>query len=99
MRINKFGFLAALISSVAVSGEIEYPLGNVSVSNTESDYLSIQNMSGKDVDVDIYGEIFHMKPASGVVFNCGSYSHLELKFINISHDYFEVHCRSKVVIN
>lgn len=101
MKLYRLVFIPLLwlFSPVAISGEVLSPISYVDVFDSNNDSLSIKNISTKNVEIDIYGDVVMLSPASGVIFSCGAYSHLEFKFKDISHDYFEVHCQSKVVIN
>ncbi|CAI89300.1 MULTISPECIES: hypothetical protein [Pseudoalteromonas] len=100
MKLYKFPLAAGLLfSALANAGDLPSPIKNVDVYHTDSNYLSIQNLSIDTVKIDIYGEIFTVLPASGVSFECNSYYSLELLFKNNVHDFFEVPCQSRVVIN
>jgi hypothetical protein len=89
-----------LVSAVALAEDsFPSPIMNVDVHHTDCNYLSVQNLSIDTVKIDIYGEVFTVLPASGLSFDCKSYDSLEILFKNNVHDFFEVPCQSRVVIN
>ena len=101
MPNNKIAIIAGLLlSSFNVAAtQLHSPVEHVDVIATNLTNLSIQNASNEVVSVNIYGELFKIEPASGILFNCASYTNLEIKFAAKDHDFFDVPCQSRVVIN
>ena len=99
MKLKLFIGLTALISSGVMSAILSSPIDGVSVNATENSVLSIQNLSSRIVKVDIYGEKLTILPISGVLFNCSNLNTLELILDGMVYDYFEVPCKSRVIIN
>ncbi len=99
MKHIGLALMVGLMSSYnAVASELPSPILDVAVHSTDSEKLSIQNLSFETVKIDIYGKEFNLKPSSGLTFECEGYQDLELLFTDVIHDYFEVPCRSEVVI-
>ncbi len=99
---SKSVLILGLLSSAVIANEYSSPVENVEVYKTELSTLStlsIQNLSNEKVKIDIYGEVFNLTPASGVKFECSGYANLELQIKNNDHGYFEVPCKSRVVIS
>ncbi len=99
MKLHMLALVTGLLSTTALAGDLESPIENVDVFKTEDTTLSVQNLSFEDVEIDIYGEEFTLKPLSGLTYDCAGYTNLELQFKNNLHEYFEVPCQSRVVIN
>ncbi len=95
---SKSVLILGLLSSAVIANEYSSPVENVEVYKTELSTLSIQNLSNEKIEVDLYGETFNLTPASGVQFECSGYDNLELQIKNNDHEYFEVPCKSRVVI-
>ena len=93
---SKIALIIGLTSSIVFASEYNSPLDNVAVFDSELDTLSIQNFSSEKVEIDIYGELVDLPPASGVRFECENYENLELQIMGNNHDYFEVPCKSRV---
>lgn len=94
-----FSIMLGLFSTMVIADEGVSPVTNINVYQTEASKLTIHNLSNEDVNIDIYGEVLLLLPASGLQFECLGYESLELKIDNIEHDYFAVPCNSHVVIN
>ena len=88
-----------LLSSVVIASEYTSPVDNINVYSTELTTLAIQNFSNGVVEIDIHGKIFNLAPASGAQLNCSGYKQLELQVRHNDHEYFQVPCNSRVVIN
>ena len=95
---NKSVLILGLLSSAVIANEYSSPVKNVEVYKTELSTLSVQNLSSEKIEIDLYGKIFNLSPASGVKFECSGYENLELQIKNNDHGYFEVPCKSRVVI-
>ena len=95
---NKSVLIFGLLSINAFANEYIPPIENITVYKTDSPTLSIQNLSKDSVEIDIYGEYFNLTPSSGIKFECLGYENLELQIKNNIHDYFEVPCKSRVLI-
>jgi len=100
MKFNRLALVAGFFaSSVTIAADFPSSISNVDVFKTDSAKLSIQNLSQETVNIDVYGEVFELVPSSGLSFECAAYSDLELLFKDTVHDFFEVPCKSRVVIN
>jgi hypothetical protein len=95
---SKSVLILGLLSSAVIANEYSPPIENVEVYKTELSTFSIQNLSNEEVEIDLYGETFNLTSASGVQFECSGYENLELQIKNNDHGYFEVPCKSRVVI-
>ncbi|MHA2937055.1 hypothetical protein ACXJY6_02045 [Vibrio sp. RC27] len=95
---SKLALTLGLLSSTVIASEYNSPVDNVEVYKTKLSTLSIQNLSNEKIEIDLYGETFNLTPASGIKFECSGYESLELQIKNNDHDYFEVPCKSRVVI-
>lgn len=98
-RSRKSALILGLLSTAVIASEYTSPLNNVDVYKSESSTLSIQNLSDEKIEIDIYGQHFNLIPASGVKFECAGYERLEIQIKNNDHEYFEVPCQSRIVIN
>ena len=97
--LNTFIITATFLSiSSFAEQNIKSPLNNVSVYKSDLPLLSIQNLSTDPTTIDIYGDVIQLKPMSGVNYQCNGYDSLELQFKHNIHDYFEVPCQSRIVI-
>ncbi|MCG9697620.1 hypothetical protein [Shewanella sp. Isolate11] len=96
MKLQNLAFAIGLISLNATAQDAP-PIENISLINTESDTLSVQNFSGSSFTIDIYGKEFDIKPSSGLSFQCEGHTYLEILVKNMIHDYFEVPCNSRVI--
>ncbi len=98
MKLSNSLLLILGVSSFAtVANEYHSPLADVVVMRSTQSQLSIQNVSNETVTLDIYGDIFTLKPTSGLQYQCAGYDYLELQVKNNQHDYFEVPCQSEVI--
>lgn len=95
---SKSALILGLLSSAVIANEHSSPVENVEIYKTELSTLSIQNLSNEKVEINLYGEVYNLTPASGVKFECSGYENLELQIKNNDHEYFEVPCKSRVVI-
>ena len=95
---SKSVLILGLLSSAVIANEYSSPIKNVEVYKTELSTLSVQNLSSEKIEIDLYGKTFNLPPASGVKFECSGYENLELQIKNNDHEYFEVPCKSRVVI-
>ena len=95
---SKSVLILGLLSTAVIASEYSSPVKNVEVYKTELLTLSIQNLSSEKIEIDLYGENFNLDPASGIKFECSGYEKLELQIKNNDHEYFEVPCKSRVVI-
>ncbi|WP_426369458.1 hypothetical protein [Pseudocolwellia sp. HL-MZ7] len=95
---SKAALMLTLLSTAVIASEYSSPVENVEVYKTEFSTLSIQNLSNEKIEIDLYGQNFNLTPASGVQFECSGYDNLELQIKNNDHEYFEVPCKSRVVI-
>ncbi len=82
-----------------MSNELNLPLNNINLFETNSATLSIQNLSNEMIELDIYGEALELAPTSGLLLNCSGYSYLDVQVKHNDHDYFEVPCNSHLVFN
>jgi len=98
-KSSKAILISGLLSTTVLATPPVTPIAGVEVSQTNSKYLAIQNISNETVKIDIYGEKLTLEPVTGARFECSGYDFLELQFSNLSHDYFEVPCASLVKIN
>jgi hypothetical protein len=96
---SKWTLILALLSSTVIANDYLSPVDNIGVYKTKLSALSIQNFSSEHVEIDIYGESFNLSPASGLQFDCAGYERLALQIKNNDHNFFEVPCSSRVVID
>lgn len=96
---RSLALILTLFSSTAIANEYSSPVNNVDIYSSELTSLSIHNFSSEIVEIDIHGSIFYLVPASGAQLNCYSYEQLELQFKHNDHEYFQVPCKSRVVIS
>ena len=96
---SKSVLFVTVLSSTVVAGEYLSPIENVEVFISDASTLSVQNLSTEQVEIDLYGELFSLAPASGLQYECSGYDSLELIIKNNEHEYFEVPCQSRIVIN
>ena len=98
--ISKSALILGLLSSDVIASEYISSIENIEVTKTDLLTLSIHNLSREkiEIEIDIYGETINLSPASGIQYECSEYEFLELKIRNNEHEYFEVPCRSRVVI-
>ena len=99
MILKKFIGIAALLSSIAMATTLPPPIEGVSVTSTENSVLSIQNLSNQKVKVKVYGDEFYLEAVSGLVVNCKGHENLELILDDNIYDYFEVPCKSRVIVS
>lgn len=95
---RKSALILGLLSTAVIASEYTSPVKNVEVYKTELSTLSIQNLSSEEIEIDLYGEVFNLTPASGVKFECAGYTYLEIQIKNNDHEYFEIPCKSRLVI-
>ena len=95
---SKLALILGLLSTVVLARGYNSPVENVEVYKTELSTLSIQNFSSEKIKIDIYGENFNLDPASGVNFECSGYEKLGLQIQSNDYEYFEVPCKSRVVL-
>lgn len=99
MITKKILFFTLLLPSIAFSAVIDSPVKGVAVNSTNNSYLSIHNLSPKVVKVSVLGELFTLNPVSALNFNCSGDEYVELTLNDGLHAFFEVPCKSKVIIN
>lgn len=97
MKIYSVALALGLLSLNAIAQEASLPIKNISLIDTTSDTLSVQNFADFPVVIDIYGKEFDIQPSSGLSFQCEGYTHLEIQVKDMIHDYFEVPCNSRVI--
>jgi len=98
MKIKfKTALLITLIPFATLSQQ-SIPLKNIDVKVNEHEYLSFQNFSNDIIEIDVYGQNITLKKNSGAYVECDGNDQLELKFSGLSHNYFEVPCKSIVTI-
>lgn len=95
----KSALFFGLLSSAVMASEPLSLIQNIDTFKTELSTLSIQNISSEKIEIDIYGETVSLLPASGIKFECSGYENIALQIKNNDHDFFEVPCQSRVVIN
>ena len=95
---SQWTLMLALSSTAVIANEYTSPVDNITVYKTKKMTLAIQNLSNEKVEIEIYGETFNLSSASGLQFECSGYENLELQIKNNDHEYFEVPCSSRVLI-
>lgn len=100
MKLNKIVLLSTLLlSTAALANSLSSPVKNIDVVKTTASHLSVQNLSDETVNVNIFGDEVKLSSGTGAAFDCKGYDELELVIGNGLHDFFEVPCQSKVIIN
>jgi hypothetical protein len=97
MNLSRATWMLGVVSTCVIANESSMPINDVTVSLTDYQTLSVQNLSKEKVQIDIYGNEFSLPPASGLTFECAGYPYLEIQVKGMVHDYFEVPCQSRVV--
>ena len=88
----------AFFSTASFAEERSSSIPFITVHQTEVKTLLLHNFSNEEVSISIYGEILLLPPASGSQFNCQGYSDIAVEFLRIEHDFFEIPCNSRMVI-
>lgn len=75
------------------------PIENIFVYHSKYSFLSVQNLSNEEVEIEIYDKELVLPPDSGIQFECAGYENLVLLVKYNLHGHFEIPCQSRVVID